>query len=56
MTNKEKENGSISYGKAGQLDRNQNAYTAVPVSDKNAVAAYNVTETNFVQLAARHPC
>lgn len=45
-------NGSISYGKAGQLDRNQNAYTAVPVGAKNAIAAYNVTETNFVQIEA----
>ena len=40
-------NGTIMYGKTGQLDRNQNLYSAIPINGSNSLAYYDVQEGFF---------
>lgn len=40
-------NGTIMYGKTGQLDRNQNIYSAIPINGSNSLAHYDVQEGKY---------
>lgn len=40
-------NGTIMYGKTGQLDRNQNLYSAIPINGSNSLAHYDVQEGKY---------
>lgn len=48
-----KSNGTIMYGKAGQLDINQNIYSGVPIDGNNSAAIYDVQENTYKTITIK---